>query len=776
MCVVVTYFQGNAFYIVGFLEFIYHEGLLDDAGEDSDNPNELKIDVERIRQNTMLVDTVADVLLKKIQRLSGAMQETLKIASMLGYRFDPELVAAVQLDLLHSRKPSEAISTEEDTETLKSVDTAFKKAIQNGFIERTGSGCQFCHDRFQSAFRSTVDSSEVQLIHKLIGEELLLREGGQERYRAALHLNRAVSLFVDEDIDLTRVARINLDASQYCQGKSFFFEAVKVLNTGLDILPEKWEKNYDLSLEMSTMLARMLLCVGDFAGCRRISHEITTRAKTLDDKLDLFTVFSDVCQAQSEFSEGVSFGIKTLNEMGIRVPVKVSIVFLISQLVRVNKMLRGKSDADIMGMPAMDDKLTITAMRILAVMGNAYLILRDDDQGVCCAMLALELCLKGGMSPYSDGAFASYAVMQMGLGKYDRALRFSDLSIKLWWAHKNANKVVNATPFIYATAFISHWNEPLAVVAEKLDTATKISFATGDVQPMLIQALWLRICAGENLNDLVDRFGSLHSRLDDLQQGGNIIWLLPAYQFVLNLSSAEVDTWRGLTELTGEVMNENDYAPRADDSADELLLGDIRRMFNFQLAYHFGYYSRAKSLFEESLPFSLKRPMTFHFHVVQIVFFFGALTYFELARVESSLIHRWQARRCKRNLDNLKIFGRPNLIPLLAILEAEEFASAGRKNLELLEERFENAINATASAGLVHMEALANERAGVAFGRLDQSRKANLYFQRASHLYLHSYGARNKAAWLDEQYQQYSESVDHLPGMDITIPSVDTVS
>jgi predicted ATPase len=77
------------------------------AGEGSDDSDELQIDVDRIRQNTMLVDTVADVLLKKIQRLSGAMQETLKIASISGYRFEPELVAAVQLDLWHSRKPSE---------------------------------------------------------------------------------------------------------------------------------------------------------------------------------------------------------------------------------------------------------------------------------------------------------------------------------------------------------------------------------------------------------------------------------------------------------------------------------------------------------------------------------------------------------------------------------------------------------------------------------------------------------------------------------------------
>jgi predicted ATPase len=77
------------------------------AGEGSDGSDELQIDVDRIRQNTMLVDTVADVLLKKIQRLSGAMQETLKIASISGYRFEPELVAAVQLDLWHSRKPSE---------------------------------------------------------------------------------------------------------------------------------------------------------------------------------------------------------------------------------------------------------------------------------------------------------------------------------------------------------------------------------------------------------------------------------------------------------------------------------------------------------------------------------------------------------------------------------------------------------------------------------------------------------------------------------------------
>jgi hypothetical protein len=97
-------------------------------------------------------------------------------------------------------------------------------------------------------------------------------------------------------------------------------------------------------------------------------------------------------------------------------------------------------------------------------------------------------------------------------------------------------------------------------------------------------------------------------------------------------------------------------------------------------------------------------------------------------------------------VDKMKISDRPNILPILAILEAEDLASRNRGDTQLLEASFRHGIQANYVARLTQMEALANERASFAFAQRSEYALAHGFFERANDLYL-DYGADNKAAW-----------------------------
>lgn len=541
---------GNAFHVLGFLDFIQHENLL---VRQSDTSHDWSFNVEEMRRETMVVDTIADVLLQKIQRLPEEIQNILKLAALFGFRFKIDLIAGIHSTLVYST--TKLGPSEPSVETVTSVIASLGAAVKNGFIEKTREGYQFCHDKFQSSFRSMVSSSEAPQIHKTIGEKLLLFQGEKARYHAAVHLNRAVTLLITDGYDLTKLAHLNLEASKYCSSKSLFFEAAALVTGGLNLVPERerWQQYYDLTLEMSTYLARMMLCIGDFTGCQLISKQVMHHAKDTYVKLDSFTTHIDSFSAQSQFKECIGVGIGTLKKLGVRTTSKVCIFRLLKKLSRIKTLLQGRSDDDILKLSAIDDDSKEAAMKILTVVGGAYIVRQEGNESAYCALLALELSLEEGMSPYTAGAFATYALIQFWFGNHEKARRYGELAIALWRVHNKTDAL------IHITSFVSYWYESLDKVAEKMDPMARISFASGDISPALVHTLWIRIAMGENLANLEQRFEYFHSRLCDLQQHGAVTWLLPAYQFILNLNFKEANSWQDLTELTGEVMSDSAY-------------------------------------------------------------------------------------------------------------------------------------------------------------------------------------------------------------------------
>jgi hypothetical protein len=195
-------------------------------------------------------------------------------------------------------------------------------------------------------------------------------------------------------------------------------------------------------------------------------------------------------------------------------------------------------------------------------------------------------------------------------------------------------------------------------------------------------------------------------------------------------------------------MNESEYIVRTLEAKEETRWS-IFWTYKLQLEFHFGYHSAAETTFENVKPYSLKSIMAYQMNSVMLVAFIGSLNFYAQSRERAQGQNLRKARRYKRYIEKLKVSSRPNIMPLMAILEAEDFSHLKREvEAESLAERFNKAIETNASAGFVHMEALANEPAGFAFGHHSDWHRAEEFFERAIHVYAHDYGARNKADWL----------------------------
>jgi hypothetical protein len=210
-------------------------------------------------------------------------------------------------------------------------------------------------------------------INKQIGGILLTYYDGEvHNYQEAIHLNRSSELILNL-AERLKLVRLNLEASKYCQKWHYFFEAATLLARGLQLIPDdehmQWANYYDLKLQMTNMLAKVALTIGDFELSRQMYLKVIDHARCLNDKLD--TIFTQIyaLSSQSKFQECVVAADESLKTLNFAVPTSFSVPAIMYRFQRVKGLLRGKSDADILDLPLMTEKAMSLTVNILMVKG-----------------------------------------------------------------------------------------------------------------------------------------------------------------------------------------------------------------------------------------------------------------------------------------------------------------------------------------------------------------------------------------------------------------------
>jgi predicted ATPase len=595
---IVTKTMGNPFHVVQFIQVLQQEKLL------MYNPDTTfwEFDIDQIQREMMVSETIADLLAVKMRRLPKQVQDCLKIASLLGYYFRDDLLLLVMKSLddrIFKSDSRESLQVTGDT-MQESLSSSLLAARKDGFIEKTKGGYQFSHDKLQAAFQSMISSEDNVRLHLAIGQTFLSLGGPESLYHVAVHLHYAPE-FVSCEAKRVELAMINLEAAKYCKEKSAFVEAATMLRWGLALLDQdekKWSNQYELSFEMTQTLAKMELVIGNHDSCKTLTRESLIRAKTTEMKIDSLLIDVECCMVCNEMDRSIDAANRALSVLGIDMPTKVSPLKVVTKLVKVKVMIGRKSDEDILCLSRINDPAMATSVRVLLYLCWHSLLLEKSLLFIYSALLATELTLKFGLSPYSASAFTIYGIAELLTGNYRRAYRFGKLALSL--LDRLTSRDAECCTTGLALTWLTHWYDPVRDMPDVLRRAATTGFEVGDmvyVTYCLNSSYRIEISIGTNLEELEHAMRLSYQKICDLSRDGMDIWSQSAIQFVLNLRCRDVSMWQDLLLLTGEIMDEATYMRKAIAKHNLLIL--MAWTYKAQLACLFGFWSISETLYED---------------------------------------------------------------------------------------------------------------------------------------------------------------------------------
>ena len=438
--IVYQHTEGNAFFVIHFLNHLHSQDLLVFSHE----AQAWLWDEEIIRSRNIPNDVV-QLMATKIQTMEPQTQEILLMAAGIGTYFDYYTLKLIANELQVSHHELESI-----------LETSIEESM---IVRKSKLGYGFAHDKIQQAAYSRI--IDRPRLHLTIGRILTssissnASRGVGDNDNGDYDFDRVFFLGVDQlnlgstciqasDEQVILAAR-NLRAAKRAAKSAAFIQAVHYLKTGLLLLPKNsWNTNYDLTLQLQSLLAEMNYCNGSFDKASDIVDEVLAHATSLLDKLRVFSVSIKSLGAQSKVQEAIDVGFDVLAQLGELFPKNVGNLTIKSELMKTKMLLVGKTDKILSTLPKIESELKIAAMQILCSMLSLTYMCRPQFVPLI-AFRMMQITLHHGCCNETAFAFSTYALILSGqLSDFKGGYRFAQLALALienldgaeeWFAH-----------------------------------------------------------------------------------------------------------------------------------------------------------------------------------------------------------------------------------------------------------------------------------------------------------------------------------------------------
>jgi PAS domain S-box-containing protein len=549
--------DGNPFFVNTFLYSLYEQNLLEVR------EGQWHWDIERIAQ-CAITGNVLELLEKKIQQLSPAVQQLLEIAACIGNEFGLDCL------IYASQRPADVVIP------------LIKKAIDGGvilplssfhrYLDATGDRglttgqsitYKFIHDRVQQACYALIPEDKKQKIHYQIGQQLLanLDEADIDRqlFSVVNHFNLCISNIESQE-DREELALLNLRAGQKAKATVAFASALQYLETALSLLEQNcWHFNYEASLQIHLEVAEVYFLNAKFDRMAEILRIILSNARSVVDRSRAFEIEIQALISRSKLVEAVRTGLSILKKLGIKFPERPTILSLLWRILRLQFLIRGRNIRSFIHLPLMTDPVKLAAMRILTLLGSPSYFCAPKLFPLF-AMQAVELSIRFGNSSISAPGYVACSVIYINLQNFEVSSAFADLALALL---DKFNSLSYAPKTLVAiTSFTSHWRYPLRQTFAPLVNAHRYALETGDLE---YAALSLHIqgyrsfLAGFPLTELDRDFRSYTKTIGELHQDRLLRGTQIFHQLVINLSYEQPLTLFDGEEMVKELKQNNDF-------------------------------------------------------------------------------------------------------------------------------------------------------------------------------------------------------------------------
>jgi predicted ATPase len=698
--------QGNIFYVIEFIRWLQDGDLLSydyDSASWGWDDEEISL--------TINICKVGDFLVDKLEQLPRDTKEVLKAAACLGSHVDEELIEYVL------KKPVYCI---------------LKEAAAKGVLkynELSGSYV-FEHDGIQEAAYRLIPAQDLELFHLEIGRRLWRSfdtfELDQHIFVLLSQVNIGRRLLTREK-ERTAVATLCLHAGKKAAKSSTFRTASIYLNLGIELLDSRsWRDDYDLTLALYNAAAEMEMCTANFERMEQLLEKVFLHARNAEDKVQAYGTKIYALGVSDRSVEAIDTGILVLKGLGEHFPSRNCKAHMISEMRTVKKLLKGKSDEQLLRLPQVENKEKLAAMSILQVLYLNALTSRPDFAPLV-TLKVLKLTLQYGLSVFAAAAFSTYGMLLVGaLGEIDDAFRFGELSLVLL----ERFEAIEYLPRVYAAFYgcIYPWKKPIRGTVEPLLHAHQVGMQTGDV---LFAGLCANIyCfnamdAGTPLGVIEREWRGFQEAMLSCGQKALVRMAMPAVQTVHHYMGLSEDPLSG----KGDIFDYDEALQHAIKQQGVINVLGIR-LNRMMVAYVFNDYVLAAANTIEEKDY-WKMPPTFE---RVSCFFMGSMVALAVAREGKEI--RKNLKFAKNAVKVFKVWAihsPHNCLDRLFLLEAE-LASVSGQNAKAYE-KYVCAIAMTAHSGFRMMDALANERAARHLLAVGEVLDAEPYFRRACSSY-----------------------------------------
>jgi predicted ATPase len=293
---------GNPFFVIQFLTMLCDEGLVE-----FDRAERLwKWDIAGIRAKGY-TDNVADLMVRKLKRLSEEARDALRLSACIGNTFDLHTLAT--------------IGDRSAEDTSKALDEAFRDGL---ILPQTEGTYKFVHDRVQQAAYSLTPEEQLEEAHLQIGRLLLAAVAHEDLDSRVLdvvnHMNLGSFLIADQR-EKDRLVELNLLAARKAKASIAYKPAMSLLAIAADLLPaDAWETRYDIAFPLFVEYAECAYLCSDHFRAEQLFELATEKAQTRFDKAVVYNLRLKLYQVVGRFDDAVELGLEALRLFGITQP------------------------------------------------------------------------------------------------------------------------------------------------------------------------------------------------------------------------------------------------------------------------------------------------------------------------------------------------------------------------------------------------------------------------------------------------------------------------
>lgn len=445
--------DGNAFFTGQFLRALVDEGVIyHDRAIATWTWNTKEV------QRRSHTDNVLDLMVRRLERLSGAGRSFMKVLACIGSRSDEALLARM-LD----------IGIDQLTEIAQPM-------LEAGLLARDGGNYTFAHDRIlESAYALIPEAERLRLHTRIAG--LMIGFENDSVFESANQVQRAGNQAVDEN---TRSAFIStlVAAAHRARSAAAIGQAWNYLANASELLgPEGWSQRYALAYKVAYLRCECLIVQVKLKEAFSEIEELIERSLEPIDLAMAYRLRASVLTLRSDYEGTIASALAGLDLLGIhlkRFPTEKEILLAYTA---VNSALNGRQISELGNLPVTSDPRINATMELLVTLLASVFI--DDGISFLHVAKIVELTLIHGPTPASAHGLAWFGVFSADrFGVYHEGFAYGQAALNMiernGWESSRPGVLV-------AVDQVSAWTQPLSYSLSRAREAAALGHAGGDL-------------------------------------------------------------------------------------------------------------------------------------------------------------------------------------------------------------------------------------------------------------------------------------------------------